>query len=380
MNQDTKVEQLLEMLRRAAAQLPEYEAENAKRILSRKLFQKHLKQRVSELQENNLNSDCGLISEAMEATIEGQPGSIEHKQRLWEVFDAWLAVIEKEYNLSISRPSRPLLESEDGKLIHLIKELHGTDGLGCEREPLCDKIGVKEKTLRTYLKRLNGDLEDEPWTLGGQRVSTAVKIRKDGRKRYTYTPDTLHPIVLQLNITQVAYLLKSLGIAYDSHCYGNELSADLAYGIWSQLSPYAKKRIREAYVSKDRVTQYVNRSAEEEKEAAAFGAFLNTMEWKAEHWIDEFFTESEMLNRYDDGIDLMLALKDVHYGMEHIYTIQCRDKVFPKCRFYFISRRPPFEIAVVDEAQYQKLGEENILKEKIGERVMLDEILKVRCN
>ena len=46
----------------------------------------------------------------------------------------------------------------------------------------------------------------------------------------------------------------------------------------------------------------------------------------------------------------------------------------------FFSRYQPFEIAVVDEAQYQKLGEEKILKEKIGERVMLDDILKVRCN
>lgn len=339
MDQDAKVERLLEMLRRAAEQLPEEEAENAKRILSKKLLRKKLESEL-EIKDtdslgDDLKADCGLISDAMGKTLDGQPGSIEHKQRLWEVFNVWLAVMEKEYGFSISRPLRPFLESEDGKLIQLLKGLHGTDGLGCERAPLCDKIGVKEKTLRTYLKRLNGDLEDEPWTLGGQRVSTDVKIRKDGRKRYTYTPDTLHPIVMQLNITQAAYLLKSLGIAYDSRCYGNELSADLAYGIWSQLSPYAKKRIREAYVSEDRVTRYVNRSAEEEKEAAAFGAFLNKMEWKAEHWVDEFFTESEMLNRYDDGVDLMLALKDARYGMEHVYTIQCKDKIFPKCRFYF---------------------------------------------
>ena len=384
MDQDAKVERLLEMLRRAAEQLPEEEAENAKRILSKKLLRKKLESEL-EIKDtdslgDDLKADCGLISDAMGKTLDGQPGSIEHKQRLWEVFNVWLAVMEKEYGISISRPSRPLLESEDGKLIQLLKGLHGTDGLGCEREPLRDKIGVKEKTLRTYLKRLNGDLEDEPWTLGGQRVSTDVKIRKDGRKRYTYTPDTLHPIVMQLNITQAAYLLKSLGIAYDSHCYGNDLSADLAYGIWSQLSPYAKKRIREAYVSEDRVTRYVNRNAAEEKEAKAFGEFLNKMEWKAEHWVDEFFTETEMLNRYDDGIDLMLALKDARYGMEHVYTIQCKDKIFPKCRFYFISRYQPFEIAVVDEAQYQKLGKDYILKEKIGERVMLDEILKVRYN
>ena len=36
MDQDAKVERLLEMLRRAAEQLPEEESENAKRILSKK--------------------------------------------------------------------------------------------------------------------------------------------------------------------------------------------------------------------------------------------------------------------------------------------------------------------------------------------------------
>ena len=43
MDQDAKVERLLEMLRRAAEQLPEEEAENAKRILSKKLLRKKLK-------------------------------------------------------------------------------------------------------------------------------------------------------------------------------------------------------------------------------------------------------------------------------------------------------------------------------------------------
>ena len=43
MEQDAKVERLLEMLRHAAEQLPEEESENAKRILSKKLLRKKLK-------------------------------------------------------------------------------------------------------------------------------------------------------------------------------------------------------------------------------------------------------------------------------------------------------------------------------------------------
>lgn len=132
MEQDAKVERLLEILRRAAEQLPEKEAENAKRILSRKLLRKKLESELeikdTDSQGDDLKADCGLISDAMGKTLDGQPGSIEHKQRLWEVFNVWLAVMEKEYGFSISRPLRPFLESEDGKLIQLLKGLHGTDG------------------------------------------------------------------------------------------------------------------------------------------------------------------------------------------------------------------------------------------------------------
>ena len=80
------------------------------------------------------------IERTVKTTIRRRNGFIEHKQRLWEVFNVWLAVMEKEYGFSISRPLQPSLESEDGKLIQLLKGLHGEDGLGCEREPLCKEI------------------------------------------------------------------------------------------------------------------------------------------------------------------------------------------------------------------------------------------------
>ena len=155
MDQNAKVERLLEMLRRAAEQLPEEEAETAKRILSRKLLRKKLQLQIEAVdsKDEDLELDCRLISGAMNETLEGQPGSIEHKQRLWEVFDVWLAVMEKEYGFSISRPSRPFLESEDGKLIQLLKGLHGTDGLGCEREPLRAEAYLYNKGTQGCLER-----------------------------------------------------------------------------------------------------------------------------------------------------------------------------------------------------------------------------------
>lgn len=79
MEQDAKVERLLEMLRRAAEQLPEEESENAKRILSKKLLRKKLESELeikdTDSQGGDLKADCGLISDAMGKTLDGQPGS-----------------------------------------------------------------------------------------------------------------------------------------------------------------------------------------------------------------------------------------------------------------------------------------------------------------
>ena len=64
--------------------------------------------------------------------------------------------MENEYGILVSRPEKPILESEESILIQLIKELQGPDGLGCTRQQLAEKLQISEKTLRTYLKRLNG--------------------------------------------------------------------------------------------------------------------------------------------------------------------------------------------------------------------------------
>ena len=57
MDQDAKVERLLEMLRRAAEQLPEEEAENAKRILSQKLLRKKLESELEIKDTDSLGDD-----------------------------------------------------------------------------------------------------------------------------------------------------------------------------------------------------------------------------------------------------------------------------------------------------------------------------------
>ena len=68
MDQDAKVERLLEMLRRAAEQLPEETAKDAKRILSKDSFIQELKKNTSS-KEEGIAADCEWIVQAMDNLI-----------------------------------------------------------------------------------------------------------------------------------------------------------------------------------------------------------------------------------------------------------------------------------------------------------------------
>ena len=94
MDQDAKVERLLDMLRCAAEQLPEESMKDAEKLLSGRLLSKSLVKLAAELTGNDIKSLCDLISEAMDLTLWNQPGGIERKQQLWKLFDAWLSVLE----------------------------------------------------------------------------------------------------------------------------------------------------------------------------------------------------------------------------------------------------------------------------------------------
>lgn len=383
MDQDAKVERLLDMLRCAAEQLPEESMKDAEKLLSGRLLSKSLVKLAAELTGNDIKSLCDLISEAMDLTLWNQPGGIERKQQLWKLFDAWLSVLENEYGILVSRPEKPILESEESILIQLIKELQGPDGLGCTRQQLAEKLQISEKTLRTYLKRLNGKKDVEPWALGNQRVRVAIESRHEGRQRFDYMPDTLHPVVMQLNLTQAAYILKSLGTAVDSGIYGNEISTDLAADIWCQLSPYARKQIQKQFVGASRVTKYANcDKIREQAEAHNFGRFLTKLEGKIDHPAEEFENEANQLERFNGKLNLLFALKSGD-GMQHTYLIQCTyHRIFKHGRFYLDAAAGAGMFRIVSEGLFERQDQDckKIMDKHFGELVSIEDILKIEAD
>ena len=179
------------------------------------------------------------------------------KQRLREKLLLWLHEIEKVYHLSIEDPSAewPLpIQQHSG--VEMVKLLHARTGI--TKTELAEKMGVSKKTIQNDLRRLDTTLYQgdaltpfEPLRLGGHEMH--IKIRAEnvagshGDQRYM-TPNTLHPLVFQLNVTQVGAMLLALQQSYDNGIYGT-YCLETALDLWCQLSEYCKDRIESVFAS-----------------------------------------------------------------------------------------------------------------------------------
>ena len=392
MDQDAKVERLLEMLRRAAEQLPEETAKDAKRILSKDSFIQELKKNASS-KEEGIAADCEWIVQAMDNLIWGRQIASGKKQQIYEIFNVLLSEMEGIYHISVRRPMEPEPESkqEESKLIRLVKELHGPDGFGCKNKDLITDLDVKKKMMYNYRQRLNGAPDQEPWMLGNQRVRTKVETRYEGHEMYVYTPDTLHPVVLQLNMTQAAFLMKALGRACDSDFLGKEIAENIAGEIWHQMSPYGKKQIRKQFIEESRITKCTGyQESSEVDEAEKFGKFLLRLEQQYDDPVEGFEREAEQLKRFeyqeiknhDNSLNVMYALKSGD-GMEHSYTILCKDQsVFRHCRFYLDRAERPGTLRIVDEKMFERQhGDSNkIMDRHWGKLIEIEDIQKIEID
>lgn len=323
-----------------------------------------------------------IVSEAMARILQRYPVAVDYKQRLWSLFCNWLKAAEKEFGVTVEMPLSPVVETEESKIIYLLKALHGQDGMGCGRKKLKEELGVSDKTLYTYLNRLNnpfgdyGKTDEKPWYLGGQLVTAPVKDLHEGRQVKVFTPDTVHPVVMQMNLTQTAFMLKSFCISYYKGGYGADLYLNLAYGIWCQLSDYAKRRIRRVFAGSECILCLDGKYPVEE--ARSFEAFLKLVEQKADHWTEEFQTEAELLERLDDSLDVMYALKSGS-GMERPYLIKTKDQTYPGYYFYLghDSARNKAVCRIVTRSELSKWGAEYIVKHQKGISVLEKDIISI---
>jgi len=175
-----------------------------------------------------------------------------------------------DYHTRLSELQEPIYKDTT---VCLVKELH--DRKGKTKKELIDALSpspnklITAKTIQNNLNRLSGN-SGEPLRLGGQPVCVKVEVVKkdrwadngfsvdsildqnnseNDRQRRYYTPNTMHPLIFQMNLTQVATLLQSL--QYNYRELGNQLPLDLAVDTWCQLTDYAKGKIMNVFGARD---------------------------------------------------------------------------------------------------------------------------------
>lgn len=254
---------------------------------------------LSNLNRNDGESDqryyYRVIIYAAAEYILGYPAPVSVKQKLFQQMFALCEAVGEQHaveNYESLLKDLPMPVDQD-LTIAFVKELHGRDGV--TKNELAAEYGVHKKTAQTLIHRIAGESSYQPLRIGGQIVRVPVAHHEEkGRdeERRFYTPNSMSPIVFQLNLMQAATLLQSFYCNYER---GNMIPLDMAIDTWCQLSDYTKNRIEEVFCRRD----------------PQFADFIDMVDKEAESGEYRFMTESEMLESRDSNSEeqLMLAFK-----------------------------------------------------------------------
>jgi transcriptional antiterminator len=148
--------------------------------------------------------------------------------------------------------------------VRLIKLLHQRNGVS--KEEIAKELGVSTRMVQKYLRKIDPDMcvdkkyaiseeKIEPFFIGGQPLRAKISIKREGRKEYYFTENSIHPIVLQENLTQIIVLIKIFADKY----YGSDSNIiyKIACDIWSQLSEYGKTVVKLFFTERHRFIEQI---------------------------------------------------------------------------------------------------------------------------
>ena len=238
------------------------------------------------------------------------PAPVRYKQRVSDMLCDWAKKIADRLGVSDYNVAGQMMEQYVPDLtVELIKSLHFNpedSDKGVTKQEIRDKYGISKRSIESYFSRLSGKDKKNPLRIAGQTVTTHVDaIEATGMASKYYTQDTISPIFLPANISQLKTLLK--GLYYESRMNRDPFAMTLAIDIWSQLSEYAKERIKKYYGRPDK----------------NFNEFLCLVDSKSE---DIFISYREEADYADDMAESENFMYILGYIEKHRYS----------CSIYFI--------------------------------------------
>jgi len=142
-----------------------------------------------------------------------------------------------------------MMQRRDGRKNECgIIELQEDSYYGVTKEDAAAQLGnISTKTIQDMISRIDPTRAQNrklpELTIAGQPIHVdikEVKVAGDRRPHY-FTPESINPVFLQMNISQVGTLLTGLAREYFEG--GNNFALGIGKYIYIQLSEYAKDRI-----------------------------------------------------------------------------------------------------------------------------------------
>lgn len=207
--------------------------------------------------ESNLQLAYNCIISAMIFYLENYPASFSFKQQTRDLFIKWIEKIKSEYSIQNNEASKKLkpIAAEKDTGVAMLKVLHSRKGVTYKE--IEDSMGIGLRSIQKSLVKISPSLYDGPKTayppfrLGGQPLLANITLidKEENEGKRFITKNTVHPLVLQENLPQLATLLKAL--AHQFWDYEDDKTRIIGIDIWSQMSVYARNKIIDFYAFND---------------------------------------------------------------------------------------------------------------------------------
>jgi len=216
--------------------------------------------------DENLQTAYNCIALAMVVYLESYPAVFSFKQQTKENFVTWLKKIKDFYDIKDETASKELEigKNERDTGVAILKLLHARDGV--TYDDIKDGLGkITPRAIQKDLIKLSPSLykgegtPDVPFRLGGQPLLAEIELMNpevySAKEKRFRTLNTIHPLVLQENIMQLATLLKALSQQYYKENDQDDICRIIGVDIWSQMSEYAREKIINYFAFDDKVLE-----------------------------------------------------------------------------------------------------------------------------
>lgn len=204
--------------------------------------------------ETNLQHAYDSIAVAMKEYLSSHPAAFSFRQRAKLRFGEWLDAIFDTYDIR-SKSYRSDLDIDRSDVdigVAIIKALHPRNGVAIDE--LADQLSITTRAVQKDLLKLDMSLYGRGKTkdygrspypqfrLGGHPLKTEINYDDKTTPRRFRSRNTVHPLVLQENITELATILKALCRQFFD-CEDDKCLL-IALDIWYQMSDYAQQKIK----------------------------------------------------------------------------------------------------------------------------------------